>query len=76
MVEHLNGLFHNQFLSTTLNKHHLFVDLDTFWIEKQEGNKEGMTYAEPIGDIHMPNNSFIPFVMAFGLFVGSFWSII
>ncbi len=46
--------------------------LDTFWIEKQEGNKEGMTYAEPIGDIHMPNNSFIPFVMAFGLFVGAF----
>lgn len=46
--------------------------LDTFWIEKQEGNKEGMTYAEPIGDIHMPHNSFIPFVMAFGLFVGAF----
>jgi cytochrome c oxidase subunit 1 len=46
--------------------------LDAFWIEKQEGNKEGMTYAEPIGDIHMPNNSIIPFVMAFGLFVGAF----
>ncbi|MFX3674229.1 MAG: cytochrome c oxidase subunit I [Paenisporosarcina sp.] len=46
--------------------------LDTYWIEKQEGNKEGMIYAEPIGDIHMPNNSFIPFVMSFGLFVGAF----
>ncbi|QFF98344.1 cytochrome ubiquinol oxidase subunit I [Psychrobacillus glaciei] len=46
--------------------------LDTFWIEKQEGNKEGMTYAEPISDIHMPNNSFIPFVMSFGLFVAAF----
>jgi cytochrome c oxidase subunit 1 len=46
--------------------------LDAFWIEKQEGNKEGMTYAEPIGDIHMPNNSIIPFVMSFGLFVGAF----
>lgn len=46
--------------------------LDAFWIEKQEGNKEGMTYAEPIGDIHMPNNSIIPLVMAFGLFVGAF----
>jgi cytochrome c oxidase subunit 1 len=46
--------------------------LDTYWIEKQEGNKEGMIYAEPIGDIHMPNNSVIPFVMAFGLFVGAF----
>ncbi|HSO59189.1 MAG TPA: cytochrome c oxidase subunit I [Paenisporosarcina sp.] len=46
--------------------------LDTFWIEKQEGNKEGMTYAEPIGDIHMPNNSILPFVMSFGLFVGAF----
>lgn len=46
--------------------------LDTFWIEKQEGNVEGMTYAEPIGDIHMPNNSIIPFIMSFGLFVGAF----
>ncbi|QBP41579.1 cytochrome c oxidase subunit I [Paenisporosarcina antarctica] len=46
--------------------------LDTYWIEKQEGNKEGMIYAEPIGDIHMPNNSIIPFIMSFGLFVGAF----
>ncbi|WP_019416074.1 cytochrome c oxidase subunit I [Paenisporosarcina sp. TG20] len=46
--------------------------LDTYWIEKQEGNKEGMTYAEPVMDIHMPNNSIIPFIMAFGLFVGAF----
>lgn len=46
--------------------------LDTYWIEKQEGNKEGMIYAEPVGDIHMPNNSIIPFVMSFGLFVGAF----
>ncbi|WP_394187255.1 cytochrome c oxidase subunit I [Paenisporosarcina quisquiliarum] len=46
--------------------------LDTYWIEKQEGNVEGMTYAEPIGDIHMPNNSIIPFIMSFGLFVGAF----
>lgn len=46
--------------------------LDTYWIEKQEGNKEGMIYAEPVGDIHMPNNSIIPFVIAFGLFVGAF----
>ncbi|MBU0905852.1 MAG: cytochrome c oxidase subunit I [Firmicutes bacterium] len=46
--------------------------LDTYWIEKQEGNVEGMTYAEPIGDIHMPNNSIIPFIMSLGLFVGAF----
>ncbi|XKH51533.1 cytochrome c oxidase subunit I [Chryseomicrobium palamuruense] len=46
--------------------------LDTFWIEKQEGNKEGMTYAEPLSDIHMPNNSFIPFVMSLGLFIAAF----
>ncbi len=46
--------------------------LDTYWIEKQEGNTEGMTYAEPIGDIHMPNNSIIPFIMSLGLFVGAF----
>ncbi|MEK3952900.1 cytochrome c oxidase subunit 1 [Psychrobacillus psychrotolerans] len=46
--------------------------LDTFWIEKQEGNKEGMTYAEPLSDIHMPNNSIIPIVMTFGLFIAAF----
>ena len=46
--------------------------LDTFWIEKQEGNKEGMTYAEPLSDIHMPNGSIIPFVMSFGLFIAAF----
>ncbi|MFJ7970621.1 cbb3-type cytochrome c oxidase subunit I [Psychrobacillus sp. NPDC096389] len=46
--------------------------LDPFWIEKQEGNKEGMTYAEPLSDIHMPNNSFVPFVMTFGFFIAGF----
>ena len=42
--------------------------LDPFWIEKREGNKE-MTAAEPVGDIHMPNPSFSPFVISFGLFI-------
>lgn len=46
--------------------------LDTYWIEKQEGNKEGMTYAEPLGDIHMPNNSILPLVMSIGMFVAAF----
>lgn len=46
--------------------------LDTFWIEKQEGNKEGMTYAEPISDIHMPNNSFVPFMITLGTFIAGF----
>ena len=46
--------------------------LDPYWIEKQEGNKEGMTYAEPIGDIHMPNNSAIPFVISLGMFIAAF----
>ncbi|MBD7936857.1 MULTISPECIES: cytochrome c oxidase subunit I [Cytobacillus] len=45
--------------------------LDAFWIEKMEGNKE-MTPAEPIGDIHMPNNSFVPFVISLGLFIAAF----
>lgn len=45
--------------------------LDALWIEKMEG-KKGMTPAEPLGDIHMPNNSIIPFVMSFGLFVAAF----
>ncbi len=45
--------------------------LDPWWIEKQEGNKE-ITFAEPIGDIHMPNNSAIPFVISMGLFIAAF----
>lgn len=45
--------------------------LDAFWLEKMEGKKE-MTPAEPLGDIHMPNNSFIPFMISFGLFVAAF----
>ncbi|MGG3451447.1 cytochrome c oxidase subunit I [Domibacillus aminovorans] len=45
--------------------------LDAFWIEKMEGKTE-MTPAEPIGDIHMPNNSFTPFMIALGLFIGAF----
>nr|WP_168413238.1 cytochrome c oxidase subunit I [Bacillus salacetis] len=45
--------------------------LDAWWLEKMEGKKE-YTPAEPIGDIHMPNNSILPFVMSFGLFVAAF----
>ncbi len=46
--------------------------LDTYWIEKMEGNKEGMVYAEPLGDVHMPNGSIIPLIMSFGMFVAAF----
>lgn len=45
--------------------------LDAYWIEKMEG-KKGMTPAEPLGDIHMPNNSFIPFLISLGLFIAAF----
>ena len=45
---------------------------DPYWIEKQEGNKEGMVYAEPLGDIHMPNNSILPLVMSIGTFIAAF----
>ncbi|MBY0120835.1 cytochrome c oxidase subunit I [Bacillus sp. S/N-304-OC-R1] len=45
--------------------------LDAYWIEKMEG-KKGMVPAEPLGDIHMPNNSFIPFVISLGLFIAAF----
>ncbi|MGN7386936.1 cytochrome c oxidase subunit I [Sporosarcina sp. SAFN-015] len=46
--------------------------LDTVWIEKMEGNESGLTPAEPIKDIHMPNGSFIPFLMTLGLFIAGF----
>ncbi|CAH0345958.1 cytochrome c oxidase subunit I [Bacillus sp. CECT 9360] len=45
--------------------------LDAYWVEKMDG-KKGMTPAEPLGDIHMPNSSIIPFVISFGLFVAAF----
>ncbi|RSK26900.1 cytochrome ubiquinol oxidase subunit I [Bacillus sp. HMF5848] len=44
--------------------------LDPWWIEKVAGKKE-MTPAEPFGDIHMPNGSFLPFVMSLGLFISA-----
>ncbi len=46
--------------------------LDTYWIEKMEGNKSGLTPAEPVTDIHMPHGSIIPFFMSLGLFVAGF----
>ncbi|MCM3594449.1 cytochrome c oxidase subunit I [Metabacillus idriensis] len=45
--------------------------LDALWVERMEGNK-GMTPAEPLGDIHMPNGSILPLIMSFGLFVAAF----
>jgi cytochrome c oxidase subunit 1 len=45
--------------------------VDAYWLEKMEG-KKGLTPAEPLGDIHMPNPSFLPFVISLGLFIASF----
>ncbi|SDW79994.1 cytochrome c oxidase subunit 1 [Marininema mesophilum] len=45
--------------------------LDPWWLEKMEGNDQ-MTPAEPLGPIHMPNDSHLPFVMSLGLFVSGF----
>ncbi|MFG0211731.1 cytochrome c oxidase subunit I [Brevibacillus porteri] len=45
--------------------------LDALWVEKMAGNK-GMTPAEPIGDIHMPSPSFLPFLMSLGLFTAGY----
>lgn len=45
--------------------------LDALWIEKMEG-RQGMTPAEPIQDIHMPNSSILPFIISLGLFIASF----
>ncbi len=45
--------------------------LDALWVEKMAGNK-GMTPAEPLGSIHMPSPSFLPFVMSLGLFIAGY----
>ncbi len=49
----------------------LVRSIDAYWHEKMEGRKE-MPPAEPLGDIHMPNPSFIPFMISFGLFIAAF----
>jgi len=45
--------------------------LDALWVEKMAGNK-GMTPAEPLGSIHMPSPSILPFLMSVGLFVAGY----
>ena len=47
-----------------------------YWIEKMEGNKEGMTPAEPLGIFICQTLHSIPFVMSFGLFVAAFGAIV
>lgn len=48
----------------------LVRSLDALWMEKMAGNSEVPT-AEPIGDIHMPNASFLPFTISMGLFIAA-----
>lgn len=45
--------------------------LDAFDLEKKQGNGEILP-AESLGDIHMPNNTILPFVQSLGLFVAAF----
>lgn len=45
--------------------------LDAFWLEKMEGDGT-MPAGEPLQDVHMPNNSFLPFLMSLGFFVAGF----
>ncbi|WP_224749767.1 cytochrome c oxidase subunit I [Polycladospora coralii] len=41
---------------------------DALWVEKEAGKKE-LTPAEPLGSIHMPSSSYLPLVMAIGVFI-------
>ncbi|MCM3742259.1 cytochrome c oxidase subunit I [Oceanobacillus luteolus] len=45
--------------------------LDPLWIEKMEGDGK-MKPAEPLADIHMPNNSILPFLISSGFTLASF----
>ena len=49
----------------------LIRGLDPLWIEKMEGNGK-IPPAEPLGDVHMPNNTILPFLMSLGFFVAGF----
>ena len=42
--------------------------LDAWWKEKMAGNTE-MTPAEPVGPIHMPSATPLPFLMSVGIFI-------
>lgn len=42
--------------------------LDAYWKEKMAGNTE-MTPAEPVGPIHMPSPTILPFTMSVGIFI-------
>jgi len=42
--------------------------LDPLWIEKMEG-RDKMAPGEPLDDVHMPNSSFLPFLMGLGFFI-------
>lgn len=44
---------------------------DALWKEKMDGNTS-MTPVEPIGPIHMPSPSILPFIMSIGLFIAGF----
>lgn len=48
----------------------LIRGIDSWWLEKMDDKKK-LTAAEPLGDIHMPNNSIIPFFVSFGLFIAA-----
>ena len=43
---------------------------------KKWKEKKKMTPAEPLGDIHMPNSSILPLMIALGLFVAAFGAIV
>ncbi|GGA83688.1 cytochrome c oxidase subunit I [Ornithinibacillus halotolerans] len=45
--------------------------LDALWLEKMEGNGK-LAPAEPVGDIHMPNGSILPFLISLGFFIAGF----
>lgn len=45
--------------------------LDAYWKEKMAGNKE-MTPSEPVGPIHMPSATILPFTMSVGIFIAGF----
>lgn len=45
--------------------------LDAWWLEKVQGDGK-LKPAEPLGPIHMPSPSYLPFIMAVGFFISGF----
>ena len=69
MHVHLNGLHILQYQNITLRLHHKLIQVEAFWDAKKKGHD---LFPGKFEEIHMPNNSGLPFIMSCIFFVWGF----